>query len=95
MICVWIAAGLGALIAAWGCLYAHRDRRAVSEWRASGHPWITEGLVKKGGLNGPSAFPRPPAPSAMRSTVLPRSNLHVVMPAGMKPPRSVCPTCGR
>ena len=39
--------------------------------------------------------PRPAPPHPMRSGVLPRSTLVVVMPEGAKSPRQPCPTCGK
>lgn len=71
---------------------------------------LTEGRVNKGGINGPPRITvRPPPPAPMRRSIfphfdvnlpppsgcIPQTTMDIPMPAGVQPPRSVCPCCGR
>ncbi len=63
------------------------------KWPSGREPkWHTKA---KGGMN-PHPDPNyvPPRPAAFKSSILPRTNLNIPMPAGAKPPRAPCDKCG-
>jgi hypothetical protein len=43
-------------------LYRRKEAAIADYERRTGHQWLREGMIRKGGHNGPPRFERPPPP---------------------------------